>query len=154
MSASFACSKWGASRCPVRPVNRQQFPARRSRAGGGGAWGDSGQLVHPRIVAVNRLQLTRGAGVPRSFLVEGSYRAPAARLPASAPSPPDMSARREETPPSIYQGHLGAKNETGNRKFYQKIFRMVSRPRSMEICTARQLTPSARAISSMDRPSR
>ena len=37
-----------------------------------GAWGDSGQLVHLRIMAVNRPQLTRGAGVPRSFPLIGA----------------------------------------------------------------------------------
>lgn len=56
--------------------------------------GGQRQLVRLRIVAVNRPQLTRGAGVPRSFLVEGSHRTPAARLPASALSPPAVSVQR------------------------------------------------------------
>ena len=34
--------------------------------------GDSGQLVHLRIVAVNRPQLTRGAVVSRSFPLIGA----------------------------------------------------------------------------------
>ena len=82
--------------------------------------GDSGQLVHLRIVAANRPQLTRGAGVPRSFPVEGSHRAPAARLPASAQVLPPYLCR-ERKPLSIYQGHFGAKNETGNKNFFRKF---------------------------------
>ena len=63
--------------------------------------GDSGQLVRLRIVAVNRPQLTRGAGVPRSFPVERSHRAPAARLPALSQVLPQYLCRGAINPPYI-----------------------------------------------------
>ena len=70
--------------------------------------GDSGQLVHLRIVAVNRPQLTRGAGVPRSFPVERSHRAPAARLPASAKSSRRICAEGKINTPLYTKGRKRA----------------------------------------------
>lgn len=154
MSASFVCSKWGAPRCSVRPVNRQQFPARRSRAGGGGAWGGQRPACPPadrgREPTSAHLRRWCSSPVPRGGKLSRTRR-PAPRV--SPKSSRCVCAERGKTSLYIPRPLWGQKRNR-KQKFFQKIFRMVSRPRSMEICTARQLTPSARAISSMDKPSR
>src|SRR5699024_11400228 len=82
--------RYGSAVRYVRPVIRQQFSSRRSRAVRNGTRGDGGQLVRLRIVAVGRPVPLAAVVFIRSFSVERSHRAPAARLPADGLVPIPM----------------------------------------------------------------
>ena len=153
MSASFVFLEMGATRCMYGLSTDSNF---RRGAPAQAAVKHGGQ--RPACPPADRGREPTSAHLRRwcSSPVPRGGKLSRTRRPAPRVSPKSsrcVCAERGKTSLYIPRPLWGQKRNR-KQKFFQKIFRMVSRPRSMEICTARQLTPSARAISSMDKPSR
>ena len=94
---------------------------------------------------------TCGAGVCRSFSVERSHRAPAARLPALCSGPPPFRCGEVYISLSTNQDTF-ALIPSGETAKIKKFFFMRSKPRLIDWRTDSSCTPSASAISLMLMP--